>query len=514
MVGPVLSRWLRGAGLEGSALVGARLGRAGLGGVGLAALILAFLIGWASPGAHAQTPPPAAASSTPAPADNATGPAAAPAAAPPTASTAPSATTPAATIPAASSAATLKTDTGDTAWMLTSTALVLMMTIPGLALFYGGMVRKKNVIATVAQSFAITAVVTVVWMVCGYSLAFGTDANAGVNRFIGGLGNVMLGSVHMDKPYQIAGAALTIPEYVYMMYQMTFAIITPALICGAFAERFKFSALLLFSALWSVFVYAPIAHWVWGGGFLGGLGVLDFAGGTVVHINAGVAGLVCALVLGPRKGLGHDNMAPNNLVLTMIGASLLWVGWFGFNAGSALGANALAGVAMANTQIATAMAALAWMVVEWVHRKKPTLLGLASGAVAGLVAVTPASGFVNPTGALWIGAAAGVGCYGGAVWLKNAFKYDDSLDAFGVHGVGGLIGALLTGVFADATINPLGKTHSILTQAYGCIGTIVWSGVVTFLILMVCRVVTGLRVSAEDEANGLDLALHGEAMHD
>ncbi len=445
-----------------------------------------------------------AAASTPTPATDATGPAAAPAAAPPTGTT----------IPAATTVTPFKTDTGDTAWMLTSTALVLMMTIPGLALFYGGMVRKKNVIATVAQSFAITAVVTLVWFVCSYSIAFGTDANAGANKVWGGLGDLMLRSVKMDRPYQIAGAALTIPEYVYMMYQMTFAIITPALICGAFAERFKFSALLLFTVLWSIFVYAPIAHWVWGGGFLGGLGVLDFAGGTVVHINAGVAGLVCALVLGKRRGLGHDNMAPNNLVLTMVGASLLWVGWFGFNAGSALGANALAGVAMANTQIATAAATIAWMAVEWWHRKKPTLLGLASGAVAGLVAVTPASGFVAPSGALWIGLIAGAVCYCSAVFLKTALKYDDSLDAFGVHGVGGFVGAILTGVFADAAINPLGRVHSPLIQLYGCVGTIVWSGGVTWLILMVCRFTTGLRVSEEDEVMGLDLALHGEAMHD
>ena len=319
----------------------------------------------------------------------------------------------------------------------------------------------------------------------------------------------------MDKPYTIAGSTVTIPEYVYMMFQMTFAIITPALICGAFAERMKFSALLLFMTLWSIFVYAPIAHWVWGGDFLGArVGVLDFAGGTVVHINAGVAGLVCALMLGKRKGLGHDNMAPNNLVYTMIGASLLWVGWFGFNAGSATTANALAGAAMANTQIATAVAALAWMAAEWVVSKKPTMLGMASGAVAGLVAVTPASGFVNPNGAFFIGIAAGVGCYLAAVFLKRIFKYDDSLDAFGVHGVGGFIGAILTGVFADATINSAGKVHSALTQFYGCLGTIVWSGVVTFLILMVCKYTVGLRVSEEDEQEGLDMALHGEALHE
>ena len=403
---------------------------------------------------------------------------------------------------------------GDTAWMLTSTALVLMMTIPGLALFYGGMVRKKNVIATTAQSFAITAVVTLVWAVATYSIAFSTNPDPLQNRFWGGLGQVMLRGMSMTKAFSVAGVAQTIPESVYMTYQMTFAIITPALICGAFAERFKFSALLLFTVLWSIFVYAPIAHWVWGGGFLGGLGVMDFAGGTVVHINAGVAGLVCALVLGPRKGLGHDNMAPNNLVYTLIGASLLWVGWFGFNAGSAGAANALAGAAMANTQIATAAATVAWMIVEWAHRKKPTLLGMASGAVAGLVAVTPASGFVNPTGALWIGLIAGGLCYCSAVFLKTALKYDDSLDAFGVHGVGGFIGAILTGVFADASINTLPAGHGVLTQLYGCVGTIVWTGVVTFLILMVCKATTGLRVGEEDEMMGLDLALHGEAIHD
>ncbi|MGH7022470.1 MAG: ammonium transporter [Caulobacteraceae bacterium] len=445
---------------------------------------------------------------------------AAPAAASNTASA--PATAAAAPAPAAAAAAAAATpnynatpNSGDTAWMLASVALVLMMTIPGLALFYGGMVRRKNVIATVAQSFAITCVVTIVWYVCSYSIAFGTNPDPGQNQFWGGLGNVMLKQVTMDKPYTIAGSAVTIPEYVYMMFQMTFAIITPALICGAFAERMKFSALLLFMTLWSIFVYAPIAHWVWGGGFLGAkVGVLDFAGGTVVHINAGVAGLVCALVMGKRKGLGHDNMAPNNLVYTMIGASLLWVGWFGFNAGSATTANALAGAAMANTQIATAAAALAWMASEWIVSKKPTMLGMASGAVAGLVAVTPASGFVNPNGAFIIGIAAGVGCYLAAVFLKRAFKYDDSLDAFGVHGVGGFIGAILTGVFADAAINSAGKVHSALTQFYGCIGTIVWSGVVTFLILMVCKYTVGLRVTEDEELEGLDMAVHGEALHE
>jgi Amt family ammonium transporter len=416
--------------------------------------------------------------------------------------------------PAASTATVFVLNSGDTAWMLTSTALVLMMTIPGLALFYGGMVRKKNVIATVAQSFAITCVVTLVWFVATYSIAFGANPDPEQNKWWGGLGNLMLRHVGMDKPYTIGGSPFGIPEYVYMMFQMTFAIITPALICGAFAERMKFSALLLFTVLWSIFVYAPIAHWVWGGGFLGTAGVMDFAGGTVVHINAGVAGLVCALVLGPRKGLGSINMAPNNLVYTMIGASLLWVGWFGFNAGSAVGANSLAGIAMANTQIATAAAALAWMVVEWIHRRKPTMLGLASGAVAGLVAVTPASGWVEPGGALCIGIAAGALCYLAAVFLKNALKYDDSLDAFGVHGVGGFVGAMLTGVFASAAVQKLPDHHGVLTQLYGCVGTIVWTAVMTFVILMVCRFTTGLRVSEDGEREGLDITLHGETIHD
>ena len=405
-------------------------------------------------------------------------------------------------------------DTGDTAWMLTSTALVLMMTLPGLALFYGGMVRKKNIIATLAQSFVITCLVTVLWAVVGYSLAFTNNPDAGANAWIGGFGDIMLHGIKMTAPSALAP---TIPEYVYMMYQMTFAIITPALICGAFAERFKFSGLLLFMALWLLAVYVPIAHWVWGGGWLGGdpkNPVLDFAGGTVVHINAGVAGLVCALFLGKRVGYGHDNMAPHNLVLTMIGASLLWVGWFGFNAGSAVGSNALAGAAMANTQIATAAAALAWMVAEWFERKKPGMLGLASGAVAGLVAVTPAAGFVNPEGALVIGVVAGVGCFLSAVYLKKVFKYDDSLDAFGVHGVGGVIGALLTGVFADEAINPLGKGHSILTQAKGVAVTLVYSAVVTLIILFICKALTGVRVTEEAEVEGLDMALHGEALHE
>jgi Amt family ammonium transporter len=385
------------------------------------------------------------------------------------------------------------------------------MTIPGLALFYGGMVRKKNVIATVAQSFAITCLVTVLWMVVGYSLAFTNNPSEGLNKYIGGMGSALMAHMTMTSTNSLAA---TIPESVFMMFQMTFAIITPALICGAFAERMKFSALCLFMTLWSLIVYVPIAHWVWGGGFLGSLGVLDFAGGTVVHINAGVAGLVCALVLGKRKGFGTENMAPNNLVLTMIGASLLWVGWFGFNAGSAVASNALAGVAMLNTQVATAAAALAWMIVEWIERKKPSMLGLASGAVAGLVAVTPASGFVNPQGALIVGIVAGVVCYGGAVWLKKAFKYDDSLDAFGVHGIGGIAGALLTGVLADAAINPLGKDATLMKQVIGVSATIAWTAIATLVILYICKFTTGLRVSEEGEVEGLDLALHGESLHE
>src|SRR6187455_3735424 len=334
-----------------------------------------------------------------------------------------------------------KLDTGDTAWMLTSTALVLMMTIPGLALFYGGMVRKKNVLATVMQSFAVTCLVTILWMVLTYSLAFTSGSTV-----IGGMSRVFMAGLALDSVHELAK---TIPESVFMCFQMTFAIITPALIAGAFAERMKFSAMMWFMGLWAIVVYAPIAHWVWGGGFLGDWGVLDFAGGTVVHINAGVAGLVCALVLGKRKGFGTDNLAPYNLVYSVIGASLLWVGWFGFNAGSAVTANVNAGMAMAVTQIATAAAALAWMVCEWMIAKKPSILGLVSGAVAGLVAITPASGFVNPTGALIIGIAAGVVCYFAAVHVKKAFGYDDALDAFGVHAVGGALGAMMTGMFAS-----------------------------------------------------------------
>ena len=398
---------------------------------------------------------------------------------------------------------------GDTAWMLTSTALVLMMTIPGLALFYGGMVRKKNVLATVMQSFATTCIVTVVWMVIAYSLAF-TDGGS-MNAYIGGMSRFLL------KDMEVGTLKGTIPESVFMCFQMTFAIITPALICGAFADRMKFSALVIFMVLWQIIVYAPIAHWVWGGGFLAGLGVLDFAGGTVVHINAGVAGLVCALYLGKRVGYGSENMSPYNLVYAVIGASLLWVGWFGFNAGSELAADGRAGYAMTVTQIATAAAALAWMFSEWLVHKKPSVLGIISGAVAGLVAITPASGYVGPIGSLWIGAAAGVGCFFAATTLKKAIGYDDSLDAFGVHAVGGIIGALLTGVFALKAVCGTsglleGNPGQVLIQLEGITATIVWTAVATFVILIITNILTGVRVSQAVEIEGLDINLHGEVV--
>ena len=406
-----------------------------------------------------------------------------------------------------------KIDSGDTAWMLTSTALVLMMTVPGLALFYGGMVRKMNVLATAMQSFAATCLVTVIWMVAGYSLAFSEG-----NAVIGGLGAVFLSNLALDSAHALAP---TIPESVFMTYQMTFAIITPALICGAFADRMKFSALLWFIGLWSLFVYSPSVHMVWGGGFLGAAGVLDFAGGTVVHINAGVAGLVAALVLGKRAGYGTRNFAPHNLMLSIVGASLLWVGWFGFNAGSAVASGGRAGMAMAVTQIATAAAALAWMFAEWATKGKPSVLGIVSGAVAGLVAITPASGFVAPGGSLVIGLVAGVVCYFASTTLKNALKYDDSLDAFGVHGIGGIVGALLTGVFAlqafAGSEGPLGmlegNSGQLLTQLYGVGVTVAYCAVVTFVLLKLVDWTIGLRVSPAEERDGLDLALHGEMVH-
>ena len=429
-------------------------------------------------------------------------------------------------------AAASQINSGDTAWMLASTALVLMMTIPGLALFYGGMVRKMNVLATVMQSFAITCLITVLWMIYGYSFAFtcygGTctgDGVAWMNNWIGSASrlmmNVGLNTVNTDL-------APTIPETVYSCFQLTFGIITCALIVGSLADRVKFSALMLFIAGWFTLGYVPIAHWVWGNGWLATYGVLDFAGGTVVHINSGIAGLVGALVLGKRRGYathGGEIFTPHNLVLTMIGASLLWVGWFGFNAGSATAANGRAGMAMLVTQFATAAAALSWMTVEWMAKGKPSVLGILSGAVAGLVAITPASGFVAPGGSLVIGVVAGAVCFWACTSLKNKMGYDDSLDTFGVHCIGGITGAILTGVFAVGAFSATsdipggspglleGNAKQVLIQCVGVITTLVWSGGISFVLYKVVDAIVGLRVDPEIEVEGLDLGLHGEAVH-
>jgi len=448
----------------------------------------------------------------------------APATPAPAATPAPDATAPAAAAPAAATASAAATpppkiDSGDTAWMLTSSVLVLMMTIPGLALFYAGMVRKKNILATLAQSFAATALITVLWMIIGYSIAF-TDGGKN-NALIGGVKYLLLGPMALGATSALAP---TIPESVYMFFQMTFAIITPALIAGALADRMKFSAFLAFMGAWLLLVYCPIAHWVWGNGWLGKAGALDFAGGTVVHLNAGTAGLVAALMLGKRKGLGTENMAPHNLAYSVIGASLLWVGWFGFNAGSAVEAHdGQAGMAAAATQIATAAASMSWMFAEWIVSKKPSVLGMVSGAVAGLVAITPASGFVNPTGALWIGLAAGVVCYLSAVHMKKLFGYDDALDCWGVHGVGGALGAIMTGMFASKLINSGsapkggwltdGNFHQVVLQFIDVGVVFVYCGVVTFIILAVLKYTIGIRVSEEVEVEGLDINLHGEVVH-
>jgi ammonium transporter, Amt family len=396
-------------------------------------------------------------------------------------------------------------NSGDTAWMLTSMALVLFMTIPGLSLFYAGMVRSTNALSVMMQCFAITCLVTILWVIFLYSLAFSGDG-----QYLGDLSKAFMKGVGVDS---LSG---TIPETVFSMFQLTFAIITPALIVGAFAERMKFSAMLWFMGLWVTVVYAPIAHWVWGGGWLGEMGVLDFAGGTVVHINAGLAGLVACLVLGKRKGYPTTIMPPHSLVLTLVGAAMLWVGWFGFNAGSELAADGVAGMAMAVTQIAAATAALTWMFIEWFSHGKPSALGIATGAVAGLVAITPASGFVGPMGAIAIGAAAGVGCYLAAVKLKRMLGYDDSLDAFGVHAVGGIIGAVLTGVFVDTALGGAGLADGVSMvaqlgkQVFGVVATIVYGGIVTFAILKVVDAVIGLRVTQEEETEGLDIVLHDE----
>jgi Amt family ammonium transporter len=396
-------------------------------------------------------------------------------------------------------------DSGNTAWMIMATALVLFMTIPGLSLFYAGMVRSKNVLSVMMQCFAITCLISILWALYAYSLAF-----SGGNSFIGDLSKAFLSGVTVDS---ISG---TIPEAVFMTFQMTFAIITPALIVGSLADRMKFSALLWFMGLWVTLVYAPIAHMVWGGGWLFNLGILDFAGGTVVHINAGIAGLMAALVLGKRKGYPTTPMPPHNLTLTLVGAAMLWVGWFGFNAGSELAADGVAGMALAVTQIATAAAALAWMFSEWLTHGKPSALGIATGAVAGLVAITPASGTAGPMGAILIGVAAGIGCYIASTAVKKALKYDDSLDAFGVHAIGGIIGAILTGVCADAALGGAGLKEGITIgaqvgkQLIGVGFTIVYCAIVSLIILKVLDAIIGLRVTEDQETEGLDVTLHGE----
>ena len=405
-------------------------------------------------------------------------------------------------------------NSGDTAWMMTASALVLFMTIPGLALFYGGMVRSKNILSVMMQCFAITGLISVLWVIYGYSLAFDTTGmEQGVvnfNSFVGGLSKAFLAGLGTDS---LIGA---FPESVFIFFQMTFAIITPALIVGAFAERMKFSAMLIFTAVWFTLVYAPIAHMVWAGngGLMWDWGVLDFAGGTVVHINAGIAGLVACLVIGKRKGFPTTHMAPHNLGYTLVGAAMLWVGWFGFNAGSAIAANGTAGMAMLVTQIATAAAALGWMFAEWLTHGKPSALGIASGVVAGLVAITPAAGTAGPMGALVIGLVSGVVCFLSATTLKRKLGYDDSLDAFGVHGVGGIVGAILTGAFAAPALGGFGTVEDIgaqlFTQFKGVAFTVIYTALVTFVILKVLDLMIGLRVSEEAESSGLDLAEHNE----
>jgi Amt family ammonium transporter len=410
-----------------------------------------------------------------------------------------------------------KIDAGDTAWMIAATALVLMMTIPGLALFYAGMVRKKNVLATMAQSFAAVCLVSILWMLLGYTLAFSGNAPA-----LGNLERAFLLGMGMDS---VSPLAKTIPESLFMMYQMTFAIITVALVAGAVADRMRFSAFLLFSVIWFFVVYVPLAHWVWGGGFLLTMGLLDFAGGTVVHINAGVAGLVAAVVLGKRRGYGQENLAPYDLSLAVIGTGLLWVGWFGFNGGSALGAGSRASMAIVVTHLAACAGALTWILLEWSERGKPSVLGLISGAVAGLGTITPASGYVLPWHGVVIGILAGGGCYWACTKLKLWLGYDDSLDVFGVHGVGGIIGTLLVGVFATAAVSigpdtPQGlpglidgNPRQVLIQLAGVAVTIAWTGIMTFVILKLVGVLTALRVSPEAEQVGLDVTLHGESIH-
>ena len=421
-----------------------------------------------------------------------------------------------ATSPAFAQAAQAKIDGADTAWMIGATGLVLMMTVPGLALFYAGMVRKKNVLATMAQSLAATFLVSLLWAFIGYSLAFTGDG-----AWIGTLDRVFLYGMTADS---ISPWAKTIPEALFMIYQMTFAIITVALVAGSVADRLRFSAYLIFCALWLMLVYVPIAHWVWGGGFLGSYGVIDFAGGTVVHLNAGVAGLTAAYLIGARRGYGHENLAPHDLTLAVIGTGLLWVGWFGFNGGSALGANSRAVMAIVATHLAASAGAITWMALEWWTRGKPSVLGMISGAVAGLGTITPASGFVMPMQAVLIGVIAGTVCFWACTWLKMRFGYDDSLDVFGVHGIGGLTGTLLAGVFAVAALSVSaempggvaglleGNPQQLLAQVYGVVVTALWSGILTALILKVVGALVPLRVKHEDEVMGLDVSQHGEAL--
>jgi len=410
--------------------------------------------------------------------------------------------------PFAAAAEPPKMNAADTAWMLTSSVLVLFMTLPGLALFYAGLVRMKNVLSVLMQCFAITCVVTLAWVVVAYSIAFGDGGAA--NAWYGGFAKSFMAGVDFKA---IKG---TIPETVFAMFQLTFAIITPALVLGAYAERVKFSGMLVFSLLWLIFVYAPIAHWVWGDGWLGKMGIMDYAGGTVVHLNAGMAALVCALVLGPRRGFPETPMPPHNLAMTVTGACMLWVGWFGFNAGSALAADDRAGMAMIVTHIGAATGAFAWMVGEWIRYGKPSVLGAVTGMVAGLGTITPASGFVGPMGALVIGAAAGVACFFATNYMKRALNVDDSLDVFPVHGVGGALGTTLTGVFAAAYFGGVGYPEKVtmgdqvLVQLTGVLAVAVWSGVVTWVLLKVSDAVAGMRVQPEEETEGLDTVLHNE----
>ncbi len=402
-----------------------------------------------------------------------------------------------------------KIDAADTAWMITSTALVLMMTIPGLALFYAGMVRKKNVLATMAQSLIAVALISILWVIYGYSLVF-----AGDGAWLGSLDRIMLAGMTMDG---VNSAAKTIPEALFTLYQMTFAVITVALVAGSVADRMRFSSYVLFSIGWFTFVYIPLAHWVWGGGFLAQAGVLDFAGGLVVHLSAGTAGLVAALVMGRRRGYGTENLSPYDLSLAVIGTGLLWVGWFGFNGGSALQANSRAVMAIFSTHLAACAGALTWTAIEWATRRKPSVLGMISGAVAGLGTITPASGFVEPWHGIVIGGVAGAVCYWACTSLKHRFNYDDTLDVFGIHGIGGLLGTLMTGIFATAAIGGTaglleGNPKLLLTQFYGVAVVLVWTGGMTFVLLKAVDMLAGLRVSHEHEVEGLDITQHGEAL--